>query len=58
MYYLIFGSILACLWDIFVTDRISKGCAKAANYNCDKCKNWKCYVKFCENKRLNLHNEK
>lgn len=58
LYILIFGSVLQCLYDIFFINRISEREAKKANYNCDKCKNWKCYVKYCENKRLNLHNAK
>lgn len=51
---LIIGSIFQCLYDIFITNRISEREAKKANYNCDKCQNWKCYVKYCENKRKEL----
>ena len=53
MYFLILiiGSILQCLFDIFYINRISKREAKKACYNCDKCKNWKCFYFYCKEKR-------
>ena len=48
---MIVGSILQCVYDIFITDRISKKEAKKACYNCDICQNWKCYKKYCDSKR-------
>lgn len=40
--FLILGvvSFLQCMYDIFITNRISELEAKKAKYNCDNCKNW------------------
>lgn len=54
---LIIGSFLQCMYDIFITNRISEREAKKCSYNCDKCENWKCYKKYCDNKRLELKNK-
>lgn len=48
---LIFGSFLQCLYDIFITNRISKSYAKKACYDCSKCKNWRCFYYYCKGKR-------
>ncbi len=48
---LIIGSILQCFYDIFITDRISKREAKKCRYDCFKCMNWRCYKKYCDEKR-------
>lgn len=45
------GSILQCMYDIFITNRISEREARKAQYNCDICKNWKCYYKYCQNQK-------
>ena len=57
MYFLILiiGSILQCLFDIFYINRISKREAKKACYNCDKCKNWKCFYFYCKEKRNEIY---
>lgn len=52
LFILIFGSILQCLYDIFITDRLSKSEAKKAHFNCDKCGNWKCYYHYCKEELL------
>lgn len=51
---LIVGSFLQFLYDIFITNRISEREAKKAKYNCEKCKNWKCYYFYCKKKRESL----
>lgn len=48
----IIAAILQCLYDIFIINRISKREAKEANYDCDKCFNWRCYKKYCDRKRF------
>lgn len=48
---MIFGSILQCLYDIFITNRISKEEAKKSNYNCSVCGNWRCFYHNCEEER-------
>lgn len=48
---LIFGSILMCIYDIFITNRISKECARKCKYECDKCENWKCFYHYCKKER-------
>ena len=54
---LIVGSFLQCLYDIFITNRISSREAKKANYNCEHCKNWRCYHFYCLNKRQEKEQE-
>lgn len=51
---LIIGSLLQCLFDVFITNRLSEKEAKKACYNCENCKNWKCYYYYCLNKRKEL----
>ena len=48
---MIIGSILQCLYDIFITDIISKKCAKKCHYVCDKCENCKFYYHYCKEHR-------
>lgn len=48
---MIIGSILQCLYDIFITDRFSKSEAKKCNYDCSKCGNWRCYYHYCKEHR-------
>lgn len=48
---LIVGAILQCMYDIFITNRISKREAKKAHYDCSKCQNWRCYYKYCEKEK-------
>lgn len=31
--------------------------SKKCKYNCDKCKNWKCYKHYCDRKRKELNIE-
>lgn len=54
---LIVGSVLQCLYDIFIVIRISEREAKKAKYNCNNCKNWKCYYFYCKKKREELNVE-
>ncbi|MCI8999553.1 MAG: hypothetical protein HFJ26_01135 [Clostridia bacterium] len=51
---LVFGSILMCLYDIFITNRISEKEAKKCGYNCEKCGNWRCFYHYCTKKREEL----
>lgn len=30
---------------------------RKCKYNCDKCKNWKCYKSYCDRKRKELNKE-
>ena len=53
---MVIGSFLAMLYEIFVTHRLSESDAKKANYDCTKCKNWKCYYYYCKRKREELEN--
>lgn len=48
---LILGSILECIYDIFITNRISKNEAKKCNYDCSTCNNWRCFYHYCSEKR-------
>lgn len=48
---LIVGALIQCMYDIFITDRLSKAEAKKAKYNCDNCRNYKCYYHYCKKKR-------
>lgn len=48
---MIIGSILQCLYDIFITNRLSKSEAKKCNYNCDICGNWRCFYHNCKKER-------
>ncbi len=48
---LIFGSILQCIYDIFIINRLSEKEAKKANYDCSKCKNFRCFYHYCSQKR-------
>ncbi len=52
----IIAAILQCLYDIFITDRISKKESKKANYDCSKCGNWRCYKKYCDTRKEGLKN--
>lgn len=47
----IIASIFQCIYNIFVTDRISKREAKKAHYDCSNCKNWRCYHYYCKKQR-------
>lgn len=47
----IIASIFQCIYNIFVTDRISKREAKKAFYDCSKCKNWRCYYYYCKKQK-------
>lgn len=51
---MILGSFLQCLYDIFIVNRISEREAKKACYNCEKCKNWRCYYFYCKSRRDNI----
>lgn len=51
---LIVGSLLQCMYDIFITQRLSEAEARKAKYNCENCKNWKCYYYYCKKKRSEL----
>lgn len=53
---LVIGAFLQCIYDIFITNRISESEAKKAKYNCDNCKNWKCYYYYCKKKRSEIEN--
>lgn len=53
---LFIGSALQCMYDIFITNRISESESKKAKYNCDNCKNWKCYYHYCKKKRSEIEN--
>ena len=49
---LIVGLFIQGMYDIFITDRLSKAEAKNAKYNCDNCRNFECYYHYCEKKRF------
>lgn len=45
--------------DILVDSLCQCSCAKAAHYDCLKCKNWRCMKDYCKlKKERNLKNEK
>lgn len=48
---MIVGSFLQCLYDIFITNRISKKEARKSNFNCSNCNNWRCFYHYCKNER-------
>lgn len=55
---MVIGSFLAMLYEIFITHRLSELDAKKANYDCTKCKNWKCYYYYCLRRRGELENDR
>ena len=54
----VIGSFLFFLYDIFLNQLTSISCAKIAKYNCDKCKNWRCYYCYCKRKRGEIENDR
>lgn len=48
---MIIGSFFQCLYDIFITDRISKREAKKSRFDCSICNNWRCYYHYCKKER-------
>lgn len=51
---LIVGLFIQGMYDIFITDRLSKVEAKKAKYNCDNCRNFECYYHYCKKKRSEI----
>lgn len=47
---LIVGLFIQGMYDIFITDRLSKAEAKKAKYNCDNCRNFECYYYYLKRK--------
>lgn len=47
----IIAAILQCVYNIFITDRLSKREAKKAFYDCSNCQNWKCYYHYCKKQK-------
>lgn len=47
----IIGIIVFTIGDIIMIEFMQKRDAKKSGYNCETCKNWKCWVKYCEKKR-------
>lgn len=54
---MIVGAFLQCLYDIFITNRISEREAKKAKYVCENCNNWRCYYHWCKKQREKLQNK-
>ena len=52
----IIGMTIFTIIDFIQTEYTQRKYAKKSGYNCETCKNWKCWVKYCEKKREELHN--
>jgi len=50
-----FGLILVLcligLWSDLIMIQLKKRNTKKCNYNCENCKNWDCFSKYCNKKR-------
>lgn len=49
-YFLIFFGFMS-FFDMLVDNFCQNREAKKCNYDCDKCKNWRCYSNYCKRKR-------
>lgn len=47
--FLLFGVI--SFIDMLVDNFCQSSAAKACNYDCSKCSNWRCYSDYCKRKR-------
>lgn len=50
----IIGMTLFTIIDFIQNKYTQRKYAKKCGYNCEICKNWKCFVKYCEEKREEL----